>query len=576
MGTVSLNLFPIISSRQKLNINRVSTDQRLLRKKSITDTSLRVNQISAKISSLYSCAYNGKNSGVLEKDSVLLTDGQLNSEMHDDGIGIVDFFCGKKLLITGATGFLAKVLVEKILRTMPEVDTIFLLIKAKDEEAAMERLMNEIIKTELFKCLREKHGMLFENFILSKLVPVVGDMRKTNIGIEEEVANRIATEVDVIINSAATTTFDERFDVALDINTKGAARIVNFAKKCEKLKLYVHVSTAYASRQRQGKIIEESFGKGHYVVSGAGKNEAPDKHVLGLNIQAEIKLASEMVESSKENEMDRNLKDLGMRRAQKYGWQNTYSLTKAMGEMVVEDTKGELPVIIIRPSIIESTLREPFSGWIEGNRMMDPIILLYGKGKLPGFFSNPDMALDVVPADIVVNSTLAAIAKHGGKESKLEDNNSNDHVYQITSSVANPLITRDLLDLAFQHFSLSPCFDREGNPIQISAFKFFSSIEDLLSDMKSTSSNDEISPRQEIIRRKSIEHFKYMANLYQPYTFFDGRFDNNKVEKLLECLSEEERKDFGFDVSSIDWEDYITRVHFHGVRKHVMKETALK
>ena len=52
--------------------------------------------------------------------------------------------------------------------------------------------------------------MLFENFILSKLVPVVGDMRKTNIGIEEEVANRIATEVDVIINSAATTTFDER------------------------------------------------------------------------------------------------------------------------------------------------------------------------------------------------------------------------------------------------------------------------------------------------------------------------------------------------------------------------------
>ena len=53
--------------------------------------------------------------------------------------------------------------------------------------------------------------MLFENFILSKLVPVVGDMRKTNIGIEEEVANRIATEVDVIINSAATTTFDERY-----------------------------------------------------------------------------------------------------------------------------------------------------------------------------------------------------------------------------------------------------------------------------------------------------------------------------------------------------------------------------
>lgn len=34
-----------------------------------------------------------------------------------------------------------------------------------------------------------------------------------------------------------------RIDIALDINTRGAARIVNFAKRCEKLKLYVHVST---------------------------------------------------------------------------------------------------------------------------------------------------------------------------------------------------------------------------------------------------------------------------------------------------------------------------------------------
>ena len=74
------------------------------------------------------------------------------------------------------------------------------------------------------------------------------------------------------------------------------------------------ISAAYASRQRQGKIIEESFGKGHYVANSAGRNEAPDKHVHGLNIEAEIKLASEMVESCKENEMDRNLKDLGMSR----------------------------------------------------------------------------------------------------------------------------------------------------------------------------------------------------------------------------------------------------------------------
>ncbi|KAK1367388.1 Fatty acyl-CoA reductase [Heracleum sosnowskyi] len=516
-------------------------------------------------------AKNGKISGIIEKESVSIN-GQLSSKMLD-GLGIIEFFSGKKLLITGATGFLAKVLVEKILRTMPEVGKIFLLIKAKNEEAATERLLNEIINTELFKCLREKHGMFFEKFILSKLVPVVGNMCETDLGIQEDVANRVAREVDVIINSAATTTFDERFDVAVDLNTVGAARIVNFAKKCEKLNLYVHVSTAYASRQREGMIIEQSFGKGHYVASSSDIFEAPDKHVHGLDIKAQIKLASEMKKSFKDNEIDQKLKDFGMSRAQEYGWPNTYAFTKAMGEMVVEDIKVHLPVIIIRPSIIESTLKEPFPGWIEGNRMIDPFMLLYGKGKIPGFYSDPNIALDVVPVDIVVNSTLAAIAKHGSEESKPEDSNSSDdHVYQITSSVANPLICRDLLDMAYQHFSLCPCFDRMGNPIHISAFKFFTSLKDFLSDMKNTNGNEKISPRKELIRRKSMEHFKYLAEIYQPYSFFDGRFDNKGVEKLMKCLSEKERKEFGFDVSSIDWKDYIIRVHFPGIRKHVMKE----
>ncbi|KAM1306330.1 hypothetical protein ACFX2H_008733 [Malus domestica] len=64
-------------------------------------------------------------------------------DMHDD-IGILKFLRGKGFFITGATGFLAKVLIEKILRTAPDVGKIFLLIKAKNKEAAMERLKTEV------------------------------------------------------------------------------------------------------------------------------------------------------------------------------------------------------------------------------------------------------------------------------------------------------------------------------------------------------------------------------------------------------------------------------------------------
>lgn len=71
---------------------------------------------------------------------------------------------------------------------------------------------------------------------------------------------------------------------------------------------------AYVCRQSEGEIIEESFGKGHYVASNANIFEAQHKHIHGLDIEAEIKLASEMKESFEKNDIDKKLKDFGMRR----------------------------------------------------------------------------------------------------------------------------------------------------------------------------------------------------------------------------------------------------------------------
>lgn len=53
--------------------------------------------------------------------------------------------------------------------------------------------------------------------------------------------------------------------------------------------------------------------------------------------------------------------------------------------------------------------------------------------------------------------------------------------------------------------------------------------------------------------------------------FLGTRFDNSNTQKLLEVMSEEEKEKFGFDVGSIDWNDYILNVHIPGLRRHVMK-----
>lgn len=62
-------------------------------------------------------------------------------------------------------------------------------------------------------------------------------------------------------------------------------------------------------------------------------------------------------------------------RARTYGWQDTYVFTKAMGEMMINKMRGDVPVVIIRPSVIESTFKEPFPGWMEGNRFLSRVII---------------------------------------------------------------------------------------------------------------------------------------------------------------------------------------------------------
>ncbi|XP_076929609.1 fatty acyl-CoA reductase 2, chloroplastic-like [Bidens hawaiensis] len=509
-------------------------------------------------------SYNGAQNGSV-----------VDINVNVNGIGIVNILKGKRFFVTGATGFLGKVFIEKILRTVPDVGKIYLLIKAKNTEAAMERLKNEIINTELFKSLQQAYGKSYQSFMLSKLVPVTGNVCESNLGLDEDTAELIAKDVDIIVNSAANTTFDERYDVALDINTSGPSRLMSFVKKCKKLNLFLQVSTAYVNGQRQGRIMEKAFNVGESI---ARESLRYGNHMPKLNVEDEINMVLELKNSLGENALAQKLKEIGLERAKLYGWQDTYVFTKAMGEMMIDKMGGDIPVVIIRPSVIESTYREPFPGWMEGNRMMDPIVLYYGKGQLSGFLVDPNGVLDVVPADMVVNAIMAAMAKHvaGGKT---EDN----HIYQIASSVVNPLVFKDLARLLYEHFCSSPCLDLKGRPVHVPIMQLCRSMEEFSAHIwkdavnrsgliaSSSTNKGKLALKIENICKKSVEQAKYLANIYEPYTFYGGRFDNSNTQRLMGMMSEEERKTFGFDVAKIDWRYYISNVHIPGLRRHVMK-----
>lgn len=133
---------------------------------------------------------------------------------------------------------------------------------------------------------------------------------------------------------------------------------------------------------------------------------------------------------------------------------------------------------------------------------------------------------------MVVNATLAAMAKHGMTQ-KADIN-----VYQIASSVVNPLAFQDLTRLLYEHYSSSPFIDSKGRPIQVPIMKLFSSSEEFSGHLwrdvinksgltSMASSKGKMSQKLENICRKSVEQAKYLAKIYEPYTFYGGRLDTH-------------------------------------------------
>jgi fatty acyl-CoA reductase len=69
------------------------------------------------------------------------------------GSPIAEWFRGRSLLVTGATGFMGKVLVEKLLRSCPDIATIYLLMRPKrgnDVRTRLDELLNATVKRQSY------------------------------------------------------------------------------------------------------------------------------------------------------------------------------------------------------------------------------------------------------------------------------------------------------------------------------------------------------------------------------------------------------------------------------------------
>ncbi|KAK1441622.1 hypothetical protein QVD17_07662 [Tagetes erecta] len=369
---------------------------------------------------------------------------------------IINYFENKTILVTGATGFIGKVFVEKILRVQPNIKKLFLLIRASDANSALHRFHSEAIEKELFRVIKQKHGTNIDTFIFEKVKPVAGNMALENLGVTDvDLLNEMRTQVDVVVSSAASTKFDERYDVAFAVNTLGVKHVSRFVNECTNIKLLLHVSTAYVAGEKSGIILETPFKMGETL---NGRNDLNIKEEKKMILERHTQLA---IEKANEEVISSAMKDLGIQRANLHGWPNTYVFTKAMGEMLLfEGLRQEVSLVVLRPTIVTSTYKEPFPGWIEGIKTIDGYIAAYGRGKTTTFLCDPSKILDLFPADMVINSMLVAIVVHLNKPYSRT-------IYHVASSKSNPLQISSIIRYVCDYFDDHPLMTRQGNAIRV-------------------------------------------------------------------------------------------------------------
>lgn len=304
---------------------------------------------------------------------------------------IAESFSGRSIFITGGTGFVGKVLIYQLFNNIPNIKSVYLLCRAKKSRvtkkvvSAQERINKDILESPCFDSLRKRLGKDKWAELCSCVKAVNGDITLDGLGLSAADREELTNNVELIVHLAATVNFNEKLNLAVQMNTLGGLRVLSLAKKCKKLEAMVHCSTCYVNYSRQGR-------------DNVNKEEI---YPLDFDPEMIVKQILTLHEEEVEVESKKLLK--------KYNFPNTYTFTKNLGEQLIQKHKENVPVVIVRPSIIGAALRDPCPGWVDALTAAGGILLTVALGVVRELNLGKDLLADVVPVDSVVNVIIKAL-----------------------------------------------------------------------------------------------------------------------------------------------------------------------
>jgi alcohol-forming fatty acyl-CoA reductase len=490
---------------------------------------------------------------------------------------IREALAGKRILLTGVTGFLGTALLERLLTDVPD-SKLVLMVRGRFGSSPESRV-RELLGRPAFEAFREAGGPGAADLALAERLEIV----------EGDVSGEppaMPGDLDLVFHCAASVSFDPPIDQAFQTNVLGAVRLYEAVLASGSRPHLVHVSTAYVAGSTKGVVREAPLEHRVNWRTEAGAAMAARQTVEDASRKPEM-LDGFMARAHKEHRragpmavardaeerrqqwVDKRLIQYGRARAQSLGWPDVYTFTKALGERAVEQLaeREANPLSIVRPSIIESALERPSPGWIEGFKMAEPIILAYGRGAIPEFPAIPDGIMDIIPVDLVVNAMMAVAARtpEDGPE-----------YYHVCSGSRNPLTFRTLYENVRQYFERHPLPERGRGEVRVPSWKFpgrrkvearLRTGEKLLDGVDGVVSRLPRSPRvRNVVRqldreRGRLEFVRRYADLYGAYTEIEVIYTDHRTLALHRALDPSDRDRMGFDSTVYTWRHYLQEVH---------------
>jgi len=539
---------------------------------------------------------------------------------------VSEIYDGRSVFILGSTGFVGKVLLSMLLDRFPQVRRAYVMVRRGSGTDAESRFWKSVVTSPAFNPLRDKHGGAggLAAFLRQKVVVVDGDITEPNLGLPEEAAQRVAQDIDVLINSSGRVTFNPPLESALRTNVEGTKNVIAFAKRMKRPAL-IHTSTCFVAGNRSGEVWEDEQLDGYFPrrkeltgthfsveqemadnAQGAARIRqlADDAQVLArLRQEARERLRDEnrdpddetalklAVARARKEWIREEMTQQGIERAARWGWPNIYTYTKSMGDQLVARETG-IVRSIVRPAIVESAVAFPFAGWNEGFTTSAPLVYLALKGQNVLPVSNK-LILDVVPVDHVAAGMLMAAAQACVEQPKL--------VFQLSSGDLNPLHMDRVVTLTglykrkrFQDKESGNRFlnelvaRMEFRPVSEEVYEsrsipMFNKVARRASEAlgrlrprwgagRFTEVVDRIKKGLEEVERVTTEAAKNIE-LFRPFIFENQyilRADNMRA--LRERLSPEDQRLVPWGPEHLDWYDYWMNTHFPGLQRWVLPE----